>query len=102
MATDTLGQLGMIGIGRMRANLVRRLTADAPARSPKLEEFTKRVSDSVEGRWSVLVAVDEGVPAAVITTALTDGFQSRGPGEFADRILPAMRGEFNGHDEKGS
>ncbi|UXY17644.1 decarboxylating 6-phosphogluconate dehydrogenase [Streptomyces cynarae] len=78
------------------------LTADALARSPKLEEFTGRVSDSGEGRWTVLAAVDEGVPAAVITTALTDRFQSRGLGEFADRVLSAMRSEFGGHSEKRS
>ncbi|MEV6118388.1 phosphogluconate dehydrogenase (NAD(+)-dependent, decarboxylating) [Streptomyces sp. NPDC052109] len=78
------------------------LTADALARSPKLEEFTGRVSDSGEGRWTVLAAVDEGVPAAVITTALTERFQSRGFGEFADRVLSAMRSEFGGHAEKRS
>ncbi|MFF9507697.1 hypothetical protein ACF1BU_27230 [Streptomyces sp. NPDC014724] len=72
------------------------------ARSPKLEIFTGRVPNSGEGRWTVLAAIDEGVPAAVITTALTDRFQSRRPGEFADRILPAMRSEFNRHDEKRS
>ncbi|MGW5236113.1 phosphogluconate dehydrogenase (NAD(+)-dependent, decarboxylating) [Streptomyces nodosus] len=78
------------------------LTADALARSPRLEEFTGRVSDSGEGRWTVLAAVDEGVPAAVITTALTERFASRGLGEFADRILSAMRSEFGGHAEKRS
>jgi 6-phosphogluconate dehydrogenase len=78
------------------------LAADALARSPKLEEFTGRVSDSGEGRWTVLAAVDEGVPAAVISTALTDRFQSRGLGEFADRVLSATRGEFGGHAEKRS
>ncbi|GAA3783530.1 phosphogluconate dehydrogenase (NAD(+)-dependent, decarboxylating) [Streptomyces chiangmaiensis] len=78
------------------------LTADALARSPRLEEFTGRVSDSGEGRWTVLAAVDEGVPAAVITTALTERFESRGLGEFADRLLSAMRSEFGGHAEKRS
>ncbi|MEV0700583.1 phosphogluconate dehydrogenase (NAD(+)-dependent, decarboxylating) [Saccharopolyspora sp. NPDC050389] len=63
------------------------LTADALARSPRLEEFTGRVSDSGEGRWTVLAAVDEGVPAAVITTALTERFQSRGLSEYADKLL---------------
>ncbi|WP_223839067.1 hypothetical protein [Saccharopolyspora pogona] len=75
---------------------------DALARSPKLEEFTGRVSDSGEGRWTVLAAVDEGVPAAVITTALTERFQSRGLSEFADKLLSAMRSEFGGHTEKRS
>jgi 6-phosphogluconate dehydrogenase len=78
------------------------LTADALARSPRLEDFTGRVSDSGEGRWTVLAAVDEGVPAAVITTALTERFASRGLGEFADRVLSAMRSEFGGHAEKRS
>ncbi|MCQ4079097.1 decarboxylating 6-phosphogluconate dehydrogenase [Streptomyces sp. RB6PN25] len=78
------------------------LTADALARSPRLEEFTGRVSDSGEGRWTVLAAVDEGVPAAVITTALTERFESRGLGEYADRVLSAMRSEFGGHAEKRS
>ncbi|MFB7272545.1 phosphogluconate dehydrogenase (NAD(+)-dependent, decarboxylating) [Streptomyces sp. NPDC056244] len=78
------------------------LTADAFARSPQLEEFTGHVSDSGEGRWTVLAAVDEGVPAAVITTALTERFESRGLGEFADRALSAMRSEFGGHAEKRS
>ncbi|MEU5844719.1 phosphogluconate dehydrogenase (NAD(+)-dependent, decarboxylating) [Saccharopolyspora shandongensis] len=78
------------------------LTADALARSPKLAEFTGRVSDSGEGRWTVLAAVDEGVPAAVITTALTERFQSRGLSEFADKLLSAMRSEFGGHAEKRS
>ncbi|AEM82478.1 phosphogluconate dehydrogenase (NAD(+)-dependent, decarboxylating) [Streptomyces violaceusniger] len=78
------------------------LTADALARSPKLDEFTGRVSDSGEGRWTVRAAVDEGVPAAVITTALIDRFASRGLGEFADRVLSAMRSEFGGHAEKRS
>jgi 6-phosphogluconate dehydrogenase len=78
------------------------LIADALARTPRLEEFTGRVSDSGEGRWTVLAAVDEGVPAAVITTALTERFQSRGLGEFADKVLSAMRSEFGGHAEKRS
>ncbi|MFD0447129.1 phosphogluconate dehydrogenase (NAD(+)-dependent, decarboxylating) [Streptomyces indonesiensis] len=78
------------------------LTADALARSPQLDEFTGRVSDSGEGRWTVRAAIDEGVPAAVISTALTDRFQSRGLGEFADRVLSAMRSEFGGHAEKRS
>jgi 6-phosphogluconate dehydrogenase len=78
------------------------LVADALARSPRLEEFTGRVSDSGEGRWTVLAAIDEGVPAAVISTALTDRFQSRGLGDFSNKILSAMRGEFGGHAEKRS
>jgi 6-phosphogluconate dehydrogenase len=76
------------------------LTADAFAKSPQLEEFAGRVSDSGEGRWTVTAAVDTGVPAQVITTALYERFQSRGNGDFADKILSAMRSEFGGHAEK--
>ncbi|MEV0458187.1 phosphogluconate dehydrogenase (NAD(+)-dependent, decarboxylating) [Catellatospora methionotrophica] len=76
------------------------LTADAFARSPELDDFTGRVSDSGEGRWTVLAALDEGVPATVITTALYERFESRQLGEFTDRILSAMRSEFGGHAEK--
>lgn len=76
------------------------LIADAFAGSPDLAEFSGRVSDSGEGRWTVLAAVDEGVPAPVITTALYERFQSRQLGEFTDQILSAMRSEFGGHAEK--
>jgi 6-phosphogluconate dehydrogenase len=60
------------------------------------------VSDSGEGRWTVLAAVDEGVPASVITASLFERFESRGLGQFADKILSAMRSEFGGHAEKSS
>ena len=76
------------------------LTASALARSPELEEFSGRVSDSGEGRWTVHAAVDEGVPASVITTALYQRFESRDLGDFTDRVLSAMRSEFGGHAEK--
>jgi 6-phosphogluconate dehydrogenase len=76
------------------------LTAAAFARSPGLEEFTGRVSDSGEGRWTVLAAVEEGVPASIITAALYERFESRGLGDFTDKILSAMRSEFGGHAEK--
>jgi len=76
------------------------LTADAFARSPELDDFTGRVSDSGEGRWTVLAAVDEGVPATVITTSLYERFQSRQLGDFTDKIMSAMRSEFGGHAEK--
>lgn len=76
------------------------LVADALARSPQLDEFTGRVSDSGEGRWTVLAAVDESVPAPVITASLNQRFESRGLGGFTDQILSAMRGEFGGHAEK--
>jgi len=76
------------------------LTANALARSPQLDDFAGRVSDSGEGRWTVQAAVEEGVPAEVITAALYQRFQSRDLGNFAARLLSAMRSEFGGHDEK--
>ena len=76
------------------------LTAEAFARSPGLDDFTGRVSDSGEGRWTVLAAVDEGVPIPVITTSLYERFESRQLGEFTGKILSAMRSEFGGHAEK--
>jgi len=76
------------------------LVADALARSPQLDDFAGRVSDSGEGRWTVLAAVDEGVPAPVITAALIERFESRGLGEFTDKVLSSMRSEFGGHAEK--
>ena len=78
------------------------LTADALAKSPQLEQYEGRVSDSGEGRWTVLAAIDEGVPAPVITAALNERFESRGLGLFTDKVLSAMRGEFGGHAEKQS
>jgi len=76
------------------------LTASALAKSPELSEFTGHVSDSGEGRWTVLAAVEEGVPAPVITASLYQRFESRGLGEFTGRLLSAMRSEFGGHVEK--
>ncbi|MDQ2700016.1 MAG: decarboxylating 6-phosphogluconate dehydrogenase [Actinomycetota bacterium] len=76
------------------------LTAAALAKSPGLEEFSGRVSDSGEGRWTTIAAVEEGVPAPVLTSALYERFESRGLGDFGDRVQSAMRKEFGGHDEK--
>ncbi len=76
------------------------LIAAALVRSPQLDEFSGRVSDSGEGRWTVLAAVDEGVPAPVITTSLFSRFESRELGEFTAKVLSAMRSEFGGHVEK--
>jgi 6-phosphogluconate dehydrogenase len=76
------------------------LTADALAKSPDLSDFEGRVSDSGEGRWTVAAAVDTGVPAPIITDSLYDRFESRRNGEFADKILSALRSEFGGHNEK--
>jgi 6-phosphogluconate dehydrogenase len=78
------------------------LTADALARSPQLDDFGGHVSDSGEGRWTVIASIDEGVPAPVITAALIERFESRGLGEFGDKVLSALRSEFGGHAEKES
>ena len=72
------------------------------ADDPNLDAFTGRVSDSGEGRWTVLAAVEEGVPASVITASLFERFESRGLGNFTDKVMSAMRNEFGGHDEKKS
>ncbi len=76
------------------------LTAAALAESPGLEEFSGRVSDSGEGRWTSIAAIDEGVPTPVLTAALHERFYSRGLGDFGDKVLSAMRKQFGGHDEK--
>jgi len=78
------------------------LTAAALRESPDLADFGGRVSDSGEGRWTSIAAIDEGVPAPVLTTALYERFSSRGLGDFGDKILSAMRKQFGGHDEKPS
>ncbi len=76
------------------------LTAIALQESPELTEFAGRVSDSGEGRWTSIAAIDEGVPAPVLTAALYSRFSSRNLGEFANKTLSAMRKQFGGHDEK--
>jgi len=76
------------------------LIAAAFAKSPELEDFSGHVSDSGEGRWTVLAAVDEGVPASVISASLYERFESRDNGAFTAKILSAMRSEFGGHAEK--
>ena len=76
------------------------LTADAFAKDPNLDSFAGRVSDSGEGRWTVMAAIEEGVPALIITAALYERFESRGLGDFTDKILSAMRSEFGGHAEQ--
>jgi 6-phosphogluconate dehydrogenase len=78
------------------------LIATALAKSPELQEFAGRVSDSGEGRWTVLAAVDEGVPAYVLSAALYERFSSRGEADYGDRLLSAMRREFGGHVEKAA
>ncbi len=76
------------------------LTAHALYQDPTLDTFAGRVSDSGEGRWTVMAAVDEAVPASVLSGALYERFASRGEGDFADKVLSAMRKEFGGHAEK--
>jgi 6-phosphogluconate dehydrogenase len=76
------------------------LTAQALFESPTLEDFSGRVSDSGEGRWTSIAAIDEGVPAPVLTTALQSRFASRGLDNYANRVLSAMRYGFGGHREK--
>ncbi|HKR67571.1 MAG TPA: decarboxylating 6-phosphogluconate dehydrogenase [Streptosporangiaceae bacterium] len=76
------------------------LTANALAKSPELSEFSGYVSDSGEGRWTVMAAIEEGVPAPVITASLFERFESRDLGEFTARLLSAMRSQFGGHAEK--
>jgi len=76
------------------------LTATALFDSPTLSEYAGRVSDSGEGRWTSIAAIDEGVPTPVLTTALYSRFASRGLDDFADKVLSAMRKGFGGHDEK--
>ena len=76
------------------------LAAAAFAKSPDLSSFSGRVSDSGEGRWTVLAAVDEGVPASVIAASLYERFESRDLGAFTGQVLSALRSEFGGHAEK--
>ena len=76
------------------------LTAASLQKSGDLSDFEGRVSDSGEGRWTSIAAIDEGVPAPVLTTALYERFYSRGLNDFGDKVLSAMRKEFGGHDEK--
>jgi 6-phosphogluconate dehydrogenase len=78
------------------------LTANALAKSPDLSEFGGRVSDSGEGRWTVEAAINESVPAPVISASLWQRYESRGLGEFTGKVLSAMRSEFGGHVEKTS
>jgi 6-phosphogluconate dehydrogenase len=78
------------------------LTAAALLKDPELSDFSGRVSDSGEGRWTIKAAIDEAVPAPVLTTALFERFFSRGEADFADKLLSAMRFQFGGHHEKAA
>ena len=86
--------------GSVIASWLLDLTASALIKDPALAGFAGRVSDSGEGRWTIRAAIDEAVPAHVLTAALYERFSSRGEAEFADRLLSAMRYEFGGHIEK--
>ena len=86
--------------GSVVASWLLDLTAAALFEDPDLRTYSGRVSDSGEGRWTVLAAVDEGVPLHVLSAALFERFESRGEAEFADRILSALRMQFGGHAEK--
>jgi 6-phosphogluconate dehydrogenase len=87
--------------GSVIASWLLDLTALALHKSPQLADFQGRVSDSGEGRWTVMAAIDESVPAHVITASLLERFSSRGEGDYANKLLSAMRKEFGGHAEKG-
>jgi 6-phosphogluconate dehydrogenase len=88
--------------GSVIASWLLDLTAAAFAKDPALAGFAGRVSDSGEGRWTIKAAIDEGVPAHVLSAALYERFSSRGEAEFADKLLSAMRYEFGGHVERPS
>src|ERR1019366_3097494 len=86
--------------GSVVASWLLDLTASALVSDPELKNFAGRVSDSGEGRWTVDAAIDEGVPANVLSAALFARFSSRGQADFADKVLSAMRFGFGGHLEK--
>jgi 6-phosphogluconate dehydrogenase len=88
--------------GSVIASWLLDLTASALIEDPALTKFAGRVSDSGEGRWTIKAAIDEAVPAPVLTTALYERFASRGEAEFQNKLLSAMRYEFGGHLEKPS
>jgi 6-phosphogluconate dehydrogenase len=86
--------------GSVIASWLLDLTAAALLQSPELQDFSGRVSDSGEGRWTAIAAIEEGVPAPVLTTALFSRFASRDLDHFANQTLSAMRSQFGGHAEK--
>jgi 6-phosphogluconate dehydrogenase len=86
--------------GSVIASWLLDLTAASLLASPTLEDFSGRVSDSGEGRWTAIAAIEEGVPAPVLATALFSRFASRDLDHFADQTLSAMRSQFGGHAEK--
>jgi len=88
--------------GSVVASWLLDLTATALLKDPALSKFAGRVSDSGEGRWTITAAIDEAVPAPVLTTALYERFSSRGDSDFQNKLLSAMRYEFGGHLEKAA
>jgi 6-phosphogluconate dehydrogenase len=86
--------------GSVIASWLLDLTAASLIQDPALSKFSGRVSDSGEGRWTIRAAIDEGVPAHVLSSALYERFSSRGEADFADKLLSAMRYQFGGHIEK--
>jgi 6-phosphogluconate dehydrogenase len=88
--------------GSVIASWLLDLTAIALIGDPALAKFAGQVSDSGEGRWTIKAAIDEGVPAHILTAALYERFSSRGEANFADKLLSAMRYEFGGHLEKSA
>lgn len=86
--------------GSVIASWLLDLTADALASDPNLSEFAGRVSDSGEGRWTIMAGIHEAVPTPVLTTALYSRFSSRDQADFANKVLSAMRFQFGGHHEK--
>jgi 6-phosphogluconate dehydrogenase len=88
--------------GSVVASWLLDLTASALLKDPVLSQFTGRVSDSGEGRWTIKAAIDEAVPTPVLTTALYERFSSRAEAEFQNKLLSAMRYEFGGHVEQST
>jgi 6-phosphogluconate dehydrogenase len=88
--------------GSVIASWLLDLTATSLLADPALSQFAGRVSDSGEGRWTIRAAIDEGVPAHVLSSALFERFSSRGNADFADKVLSAMRYQFGGHIEKAA
>ena len=88
--------------GSVIASWLLDLTAEALFKDPTLDTFTGRVSDSGEGRWTINAAIDESVPAPVLSSALYQRFSSRDQAEFADKVCSAMRKEFGGHVERAA
>jgi len=88
--------------GSVIASWLLDLAAIALLKNPDLAKFTGRVSDSGEGRWTIAAAIDESVPAPVLSAALYDRFSSRGEADFGDRVMSALRYQFGGHEEKAA